>query len=315
MDNERIIAIREKVFAEFALAEDNFEAAGLLYESEKYRTSIPLFKDSILSGIKALLMLNIDNLPDESLLLDSYNQSEISKKIKLDVGLNEVLKKLKNVYQNSIDNPLNISKEDIKDLNECYQQIEDFLAKTRKFIHKSLLTTQEIKKRKFIRKLTFIIFSILIGGLVLAKGAYYILTLENGLTGSYFADHKFEKLIKIRTDKEINFNWHQGNIIKNHSDYVYVRWSGQIKAPKSGSYQFITRSDDGARLWIDDKLIIDDWKPHTEEEKSARISLEKGYHKIKIEYFEATIFASMKLMWIIPGTEKKKVISSSYLRH
>jgi len=315
MDDERILAIRDKVFKEFALAEDNFESAGLLFESEKYRTSIPLFKDSILSGIKALLRLSIDHLPEETPLLDVYNQSEISKKIKFDFRINEILKKLNNLYQNTINNPLEMTEEDKKVLNKCYHQIEDFLASTRKFIRRSLLTTKEVKKKNFIRRFAFITLAVLIVGIISAKAIQYITTLNNGLRGSYFADPKYKKLIKTRIDKEINFNWGQEDIINNYSDNVYIKWRGQIKAPKSGRYEFITKNDDGVRLWIDDKLIINDWKPHPEEEHSAKIRLEKGYHKIKIEYFEATIFASIKLMWKIPGTDKRKVISSSYLKH
>ena len=96
MKDERILAIREEVVEVFAIAEDNFESADLLYESEKYRASIPFLRDSVLSGIKALLMPYIDDLPDDSLLVDSYYQTEISKEIKLDIGLNEVLEKLRN---------------------------------------------------------------------------------------------------------------------------------------------------------------------------------------------------------------------------
>ena len=78
----------------------------------------------------------------------------------------------------------------------------------------------------------------------------------------------------------------------------------------------MTRSDDGIRLWIDDKLIIDDWRLHGAEYNKKNIDMKKGYHKIKIEYFEAGGGgpACMSLMWIIPGMKKEQVVSSSYLR-
>ena len=314
MDDERIIAIREKVFSVLAIAEDNFESAVLLYESKKYQASIPLFRNSVLSGIKALLMLYIDDLPDDSLVVDSYYQSEISKEIKLDIGLNEVLKKLRNAEQDSFDHPLSISKECIKDLDICYKQMENFLAKASRLINKSLLTTQKINKRKYVRKLIIIIFAGIAAIFILAKIILIILTLGNGLSGKYFADQNFEELIKTRIDKKIDYDWGDGSIIKNYSDNVYIRWNGKIKAPRSGEYRFITRSDDGVRVWIDDKLIIDDWRRHGVEERRGKINLEKGYHKIKVEYFEAGGFASMTLMWIIPGAERQKVISPFYLK-
>jgi len=314
MKDERIIVIREKVNTEFALAEDNFESADLLYESEKYRTSIPLFRDSVLCGIKALLMLSLDDLPDDSLLVGSYYQSEISKEIKLDIGLNEVLTKLRKAEQDSIEHPLSISKESIKNLDICYKQIENFLAKASRLTKKSLLTTKEIKRRKYVRKLTITAFAGIVTIFVLANIIHFILTLGNGLSGEYFADQNFSQLIKTRKDKKIDFDWSIENIINNYSDNVSIRWSGKIKAPRSGEYEFITISDDGARVWIDDKLIIDDWNVHASEERRVKTNLEKGYHGIKVEYFEGEGFANMTLMWIIPGKKKQEIISPSYLR-
>ncbi|GAF95969.1 unnamed protein product, partial [marine sediment metagenome] len=194
------------------------------------------------------------------------------------------------------------------------KQMENFLAKASKLINKSLLTTQKINKRKYVRKLIIILFAGIAAIFVLAKIILIILTLRNGLSGKYFADQNFEELIKTRIDKKIDYDWGDGSIIKNYSDNVYIRWNGKIKAPRSGEYRFITRSDDGVRVWIDDKLIIDDWRRHGVEEHRGKINLEKGYHRIKVEYFEAEGFASMRLMWILPGAERQKVISPFYLK-
>lgn len=314
MDDERKTSIREKIFEVFSTAEDDFESAVLLYESERYRRGIPLFKDSILGGIKTLLMLDLDELPDDSLLEDAFHKSEISKKIKLDIGVSEILTKLSNAEKDSIDSPLDISKESIKDLDICYKHTENFLTQTKKLVRKTLQTKKEFNKKKFVRKLTIIIFAVIAAALILAKGIQYVSTVGHGLIGQYYADQNFEKLVQTNIDKKIDFDWGLGYVINDHSDNVCVRWTGRVKATKSGEYSFITRSDDGARLWIDDRLIIDDWTTHPEEDRRARITLEKGYHKIKIEYFEGEGFASMKLIWITPGKEEPEIIPSSYLR-
>jgi len=314
MKDEKILAIRKKVFEVFAIAEDKFQSADILYELEKYRESIPLFRDSVLCGIKALLMLYTDDLPDDSHLVDSYYQTEIIKKIELKIGLNEVLKKLRNAEQDSIEHPLNISKESIRDLDICDKQIENFFVKASNLIKESLLTTQEIKKRKSVRKLLVTIFGSIVAIFVLVKGFYFILTLGNGFTGEYFADQNFVKLIKTRIDKKIDFDWGDGRIINNHSNNVYIRWTGKIKTQRIGEYEFITISDDGVRVWIDDKLIIDNWNVHYNTENRATINLKKSYHMIKVEYFEENGSAVMKLKWIMPGTLRPKVISTFYLK-
>ena len=313
MDEEKKIAIRERIFELKAVAEDSFESAVLLHESEKYRASIPLLRDSVLNGIKALLMLYLDDLPDDSSLVDSYNQTEISKEIKLDISVTEVLKKLRNAEQDSLKHPLRISKECIKDLDICEKQIENFLAKAGRVVKKSVLTTQEIKKRKFVRKLMITASAAIVAILVIVRVVSWLATLGNGLTGEYFAGQNFEKLIEIRTDRKIDFDWGDEPIINEYFDNVNIRWSGEIKAPKTGEYGFITISDDGVRLWIDGELIIDDWNVHYNKENRARIHLERGYHTIKIEYFEQDGGAMIELMWRIAGQQRDKDISPKYL--
>jgi uncharacterized protein (UPF0332 family) len=312
MDDKRIIAIREKVFKEFAKAEENYESAVLLFESDKYRTCIPLFKDSVLSGTKALLMLSHDKLPDDSALIETYNQTEIRKELKLDIELNEILTKLKNAEKDSFDPPM--SRKSIKDLDICAKQIESYLTRANRLIKRMLLTKKEIEKKQAVRKLVIASSAVVVAVLVLAKIISMLLTLGNGLTGRYFADQKFEKIIKMRKDRKINFDWGLGPIIDDYYDNVSVTWEGKIKAPRNGEYRFTTRSDDGVRLWIDDRLIIDDWRKRAVEDHSNSIYLEKGTHDIKIGYFDAGGYAVMKLLWIIPGTRRPKVISSSFLR-
>lgn len=316
MYDKRITTIREKVKNTFALAEDSFESASILYEAEKYRATIPLLKDSLFEGIKALLLIDLDEIPDNSLLMDSYHNSEIRKKIKSDIDVNDILTKLKKIEQQSKDQPLTISRESIKDLEICYKHIENFLTQTRKTIRKLLLTTEEMKKKKFIRKVAITSAAAVVGILVLIKIILWLFTLGKGLSGQYYSGQNFNNLIETRIDKKVDFDWGAGRIIKNFSDNVSIRWNGKIKAPKSGEYRFITRSDDGIRLWIDNKLIIDDWRLPGAELNKKNMSLKKGYHKVKIEYFEAGGGgpACMRLMWIIPGEKKEQVVSPSYLR-
>lgn len=314
MEDKRIIAIREKIFEEFALAEDSLESAILLHESEKYRTSIPLFRDAILRGTRALLMIHHDDLPDDPLLLDLYNQTEMSKEIGLDIELTEIIKKLKKAEQDSKDHPLKISEETIKNLDVCYKQAENFLAKAHKLIKKSLLTSQEAKKRKFTKKIAVAVSVALVGAFVLVMVIRSLLALGYGLKGEYFADQNLDRLIETRRDKNIDFDWALGDLIHNHADNVSIRWTGKVKTPKSGIYRFITRSDDGVRVWIDDTLVIDDWNIHAVKEHGGEINLEKGYHRIIAEYFEGEGFASMQLLWIIPGGQRQKVIPPSNLR-
>lgn len=313
MDDHRVFTIRIRVHSEFALADDNFEAAQILFDSEKYRASIPLFRESLLSGIRALLMIYQDRLPQNSSLFESFHQTGLNKKMKLDISINEILDKLGYVEQEIMDHPLRISTKNSADLGICRKQIEHFLSQADRIIKKSLLTSEEIKKKKATKTASLSVAASVVLILVLIKFISFISTLDNGLHGSYFADVHFKRLVKTKIDRKIDFNWGSGKIVNDNSDNVSIRWTGRIKAPKEGRYTFITRSDDGVRLWIDDKLIINDWEEHLTEIHRATLNLRKGYHRIKIEYFEKKEAANLRLTWILPESNTEKMIPPSKL--
>jgi len=131
----------------------------------------------------------------------------------------------------------------------------------------------------------------------------YSATGENGgLTGEYFAGTDFIRAIKKQTDPLIWFQW--GHDAKDGlpADQFSVRWTGELLAEQTGVYNFYTASDDGVRLWLDNLLIIDDWNIHGVEINHGTISLEAGKkYMIRVEYFEGTGGAEMKLGWISPG--------------
>ena len=58
------------------------------------------------------------------------------------------------------------------------------------------------------------------------------------------------------------------------------RWK-QIFVKNSGEYQFWLMSDDGSRLYINDKMVINHWSTHGSTEKSGKIHLPNGVHNIR----------------------------------
>jgi hypothetical protein len=124
--------------------------------------------------------------------------------------------------------------------------------------------------------------------------------LGTGLSSKYFNNTNLSgNPIISRTDESINFLWGNsgpGNGI--NTDNFSVRWEGQIKAPYSGSFNFITNNDDGTRLWINDQLLIDDWFGHAPTWKQGNITLVSGQkYNIKMDYFEGDGGAQAQLFW------------------
>ena len=128
----------------------------------------------------------------------------------------------------------------------------------------------------------------------------------HGLLGEYFDNQNLkDKPAFTRNDKIINFDWGQGSPKNNFpSDHFSVRWTGFLQVPESGNYVLDAISDDGVRLYIDDKLVVENWSDHSTESKSYMAALDANKkYKIKIEYYENTGDASMKMAWNKPSDD------------
>ena len=90
-------------------------------------------------------------------------------------------------------------------------------------------------------------------------------------------------------------------------DHFYARWTGKLSIPKDGNYTFFLESDDGSRLFIDGKQVVDNGGLHAMEEKSGDIQLKAGDHELKVEFFENEVDAGCKFSWQPPGKDKELV--------
>lgn len=106
----------------------------------------------------------------------------------------------------------------------------------------------------------------------------------------------------LRDDREINFNWSVGSPAAGiAADQFSVRWTRQLNFP-AGTYRFDVFSDDGVRLWVNNVLVIDQWRVQPPTSFSVDIDLPGGAIPIKMEYFENTERAYAKLTWQRIGT-------------
>jgi alpha-L-fucosidase len=93
-----------------------------------------------------------------------------------------------------------------------------------------------------------------------------------------------------------------------------LRFTGFVEVPRDGLYTFELSSDDGGRLWIGDRLVIDNDGLHGMTPKSARVTLKKGKHAISVACFNATGDAGLSVALEGPGMPKRP-IDSSLLSH
>ena len=121
---------------------------------------------------------------------------------------------------------------------------------------------------------------------------------DGGLTGQYFAGGDFDQLVDTRVDKGIDFEWGTDSPMPAlQSDFFTVRWTGKIVPPTTDTYTFRVDSDDGARLWVNNQLIIDRWF-QGDFFQEGQISLTGGQqYDIRFEYQELFERAHATLAW------------------
>jgi alpha-glucosidase (family GH31 glycosyl hydrolase) len=124
---------------------------------------------------------------------------------------------------------------------------------------------------------------------------------QAGLTGEYFSNADLSgKPEFTRMDAEISFNWDRKSPARDFPrENFSVRWTGTIEVPASiGDVKLSTFEDDGARVWIDGKLVIDAWGPHDSSTTEADTTMTAGVpHQIRVEYLQLQFAAHIKLLW------------------
>ena len=147
--------------------------------------------------------------------------------------------------------------------------------------------------------------------------------LEPGLLGEYFkrnakASDQVPAKLKpffVRIDKQINFSPADGDFYGSKlTDAFLVRWTGVLRANTAGSYQFATNSDDGSRLYIDDKPIVDNWGSHSMRKKTGKVTLAAGDHEIEVTFANFGGGAGCIVTWTPPG-KKESTLPASALFH
>jgi beta-glucosidase len=139
-------------------------------------------------------------------------------------------------------------------------------------------------------------------------------TTQNGLYAEFFDNMELKGVPAFtRIDSTVDFNWGDGSPKQGFvSDNFSARWSGFIKPDKSGEYTLYLTSDDGEKLYFDDKLVIDDWTDHGPVTHSYKTNLEAAKkYKIKIEYYEHTGGAEVRFSWKAKGSLIKSAIEAA----
>ena len=123
-----------------------------------------------------------------------------------------------------------------------------------------------------------------------------------GLRYEYFEEKltqlpRFERLHAVEKGVAARINLD----VHHRDDNFALRFRGNLTVPTEGEYTFSTRSDDGSRLLIDDKPVIDNDGVRPAKEVRGRIVLTRGEHALTVVYFNAAGERELEVFWAGSG--------------
>ncbi|MBV8858626.1 MAG: glycoside hydrolase family 3 C-terminal domain-containing protein [Acidobacteria bacterium] len=125
-----------------------------------------------------------------------------------------------------------------------------------------------------------------------------------GLKAEFFSNRKLEGApVLTRDDEAVNFDWGMNGPAPGlPADDFSARWTGKLVPSVSGKYRLGATADDGLRVYLDGKLIAEDWTEHAPTTRTGEVTLEAGRsYDLKFEYYEGRIGAVAKLVWQPPA--------------
>ncbi len=279
-------------------AKKSFSSAVLVAENADYSSALMIAERS---------MGFLDSLAQELAQSSPDLKNRLDSRIKANVPFfHENFEKAKKLSETSHVVPAIQAKHFLQLLEDLEVMISLFESEIRKTFSKPI----EFQKIWARHKISLVILTSIIGvSLVYALAIKPAQLKKNGLKGEYFRDMNLTDLALVKKDPNISFNWGQKPLSPGLApDGCSIRWSGKLKISKTGDYQFSALSDDGVRLWVNEQLVIQDWKSHGPTTNTGNIYLQKGVYPIRLEYMEDFGNAMVILSWKTPGSSATKII-------
>lgn len=210
--------------------------------------------------------------------------------------------------------------EEARRMERFLESLPRVLASVRSYLIECGMEPRARRTRRRLVRLVVIgaALCVVIGGLMAAKrlgGSAYEAVAHEGLRGVYFGDQEFSQIVTTRRDAKIDFDWAAKAPVDGvPEDHFGVRWSGNLQIPADDTYSFHLASDDGARLYIDDRLVVDNWGSHSLVESTATLTLKAGVVPVWLEYYDNVGDAMVRLSWSTK-TQPKQVIPGEYFVH
>ncbi|MBA3700637.1 MAG: FecR domain-containing protein [Planctomycetes bacterium] len=134
-----------------------------------------------------------------------------------------------------------------------------------------------------------------------------------GLFGQYFNDIEMTQPVFSRIDRDLYFNFGRDSSpdprIKPST--FAIRWTGQLQPKVSGRHVILCQVDDGVRIRIDGRLIMEDWRVYEPRWIRAEVDLDAGRrHALEVEYYQDKERTVIQLWWQAKGVPQEIIPTS-----
>jgi hypothetical protein len=102
--------------------------------------------------------------------------------------------------------------------------------------------------------------------------------------------------------------------VTKRTEWFAIDYNGRFWIEKPGDYGFTLLADDGANLYIDHELIIDNDGQHAPRERPGAINLTQGVHEIRVSYFQGPRYHVALVLKIAPPGEELRIFSTDNLK-
>lgn len=97
--------------------------------------------------------------------------------------------------------------------------------------------------------------------------------------------------------------------VADRFEWFAIRYAGAFRILDAGEYTFRISSDDGTKLIIDGKQVIENDGQHPPKEATGKVKLEAGDHQMVLEYFQGPRFHINLQLWVTPPGKKEELFT------
>jgi hypothetical protein len=102
--------------------------------------------------------------------------------------------------------------------------------------------------------------------------------------------------------------------VTKRNEWFAIDYTGRFWIEHAGEYNFAVTSDDGAKLYVDEQLVVDNDGEHPPREETGKIDLSEGVHRVRVSYFQGRRFQVALMVKVAPPGEPFRIFSTDDLK-